>query len=293
VFKVIFSSDFHIGLITSEISRVYEIIAVLMKVVKHAVKIKADCVVFGGDIFDNNNPSEYLISQFMKVLNVLQKHDILVFIMVGNHDAISKPGRVSCLSFLKEIQPGYPNIVLIDKVKCIRIKKCELGNIYFTFLPHITKSEIPDKYKTVQQYLDKKANKIQKKLPEDCQHFVFSHLNVKGVIPGSEEYLLKKSEIFIPKIWEKEFNSKVRPAPYFIQAHIHTRQKPHKRFHIVGSPTFVDFGEKEKKKYYLELQIPMYLGEGDVQFNYKRSPCLNFKEVSMHLKKHDKIFCEA
>jgi len=278
-------TDTHLGLQTDEISRTEEIIHVMLHAVKYAVKVKADFVVLGGDSFDNNTPNEHLIAQFIRVLNILRKAGIKVFIMVGNHEVIANHERKSCLSFLRKMKGGYPNVKLIDDVKTIKMFKAEVGDIYFTFLPYVTKSHIKSGYKTVQKYMDIKAKGIRSDMPEHAQHFVFSHLNVPDCIPGSEKDMLKKIDVVVPKAFRQ-----FRPGknyPTIIQGHVHTRQRVG-NIHVVGSPVFVDFGEKEQDKYFLKMRIAEWLGEGPGGMEYIKTECAKMVEVGVGLKEGKK-----
>ena len=287
----VWSSDFHLGLYTDEVSRTAEIIKVLIFIAKHAVKIKADFVVFGGDIFDNNKPSEFLIAQFIRVLNILRKAGIKTFVMVGNHDAIADSERVSCLSFLKKMKSGYPNVELVDDVKFKMFHDGECGKVYFLFLPYLTKATIPDNYKSVQQYVDSKVRGYYKKLSWPDELFVFSHLNVPAAHPGSEESMLKKVDVHVPDILTKQNILKgVRTT--IIQGHIHTKQDIG-NIHIVGSPIFANFGEKEDQKFFLQLNIMNQMGEANDPatkkseknvLKYIKSPCRPFIEWDIEVK---------
>jgi len=291
--KYIFSSDFHIGLFTDELDRTNEIISIVTDIVNHAVSIKADGVIFGGDIFHNNNPSSYLIKRFLKIINILNKNGIKIWIIDGNHDKISNE-KISCLQFLKELKSGY-KVKLISDIKCLRIFKSEIGNCYFTFLPHISTNQIPDEFKTVQKYIDAKTKRIQESISINANHFIFSHLNVKEAIPGTEQFMLKRSEAYLPEpILNPEFK---HSRPIIIQAHIHTQQVID-RIHIIGSPIFVDFGEKEKKKYFCEINIPEYLGEGRHRIKMISTRCRPLKEFNIDCsktkleKKQIRILCK-
>ncbi len=278
--KGVWSSDFHIGLQTDDVDRADEIIRIMLFIAAHAIKIGADFVVLGGDIFDHNNPSEGLISRFIEVLNKLK--DIKVYVMVGNHDVIAKDKRRSCLSFIRKLKKGgYPNLRLVDEIKTIKMWKAEVGNVYFTFLPFIAKAHLKPAYKSVQQYVDVKAKAIQKKMPEDAQHFVFSHLMPPDCVPGTEDEMLKKVDVMVPKAFTEFKLGWCRPT--IINGHVHTRQDVG-GINVIGSPIFTAFGEKEKSKYFLQIDIPEFMGEGSGGLKYIRTPCLKFKEFDMHIK---------
>lgn len=280
--KFVWGSDFHIGLYTDEMNRTNEIIKVMKQIVNHAVLIKADGVIFGGDIFNNNNPSEDLIKKFISVVNICEKHKIPLFVMPGNHDTIADKDRVSCLGFLEEMSFGYPGLKYIPKFTTFKLFKAEVGDCWWTFIPDIKKAHISSKYKNVQSYIDKKAKFVQKKMPKLAQHYVFSHLNVPNASAGSEEYLLRKSQIYLPKVWTELTNPK-KGLPIIIQAHIHTRQTLN-NINIIGSPIFVGFGEKENSKYFLELHIPEHMGEGSGDLIYHKTNCLRFLEFTFEIK---------
>jgi len=274
--RVVWSSDFHLGLTTDEIDRTDEIIRVLEHIFKHAVKVKADCVVIGGDIFDHNQPGEHLIGLFIAVLNILSEAGIVAYIMVGNHDAIAKHKRRSCLSFIRKLSAhGYKNLKLIDDVKTIK-----MGKIHFSFLPFVSNAHIDKKYGSAQQYMDAKMRTARKKLKPSDLWFVFSHLNVKDCVYGTEEFMLKKVETWVPEFLTEP--DEQYPTPVIIQAHIHTRQEK-KNIHIVGSPCFTAFGEKEDNKYFLQLDIPESARDGKGGLTYHETPCLKFKEFDFHI----------
>jgi exonuclease SbcD len=276
VIRVVFTSDTHLGLMTEDVSRTDEILSVMLHIAKHAVKTKADYLIIGGDVFDNNTPTDYLIACFIRMLNILKKADIKVFVMPGNHDAIARQGRRSCLEFIKKLSVGYPNVRLIEDVTTIKIRKdFEAGAIYFTFLPFLNKSHIPDGFKSVQQYVDLKARTVSKKIKELDQHVVFSHLGIEGAIPGSEAGSLKKVETIVPKVFTQMRLG--RNYPTVVQAHIHSKQEI-KNVRIVGSPVFNDFGEKEESKFFLEIQLPRFMEDKTV-YTYHKTPCRPFVEI--------------
>ena len=133
--KIVFTSDWHLGLYTSEINRTSEIVQVCLNIVKHAIKIKADLLVIGGDIFHSNNPNEFLISQFIRILNLVRKYDLKTYVLVGNHDAISNGERKSCLDFVDLFKRSYPSVKLVSDIKCVEWFVADYGHVYLTFFP--------------------------------------------------------------------------------------------------------------------------------------------------------------
>lgn len=278
---IVHTSDIHLGLTTNEIDRTEEIVQVTLQAARKAIRYKKKnkdvLMVFGGDIFNHNNPSENLIGQFIRILNVLKKHDVATIVLVGNHDSISDPDRKSCLDFINKIRVGYPNIELVDDIKMVHFFQSDLGEVYLTFLPHITKAHLKGtKYKKVQDYINKKAQKIKEEIGQGQHNYIFSHLNVKGIIPGSEENLLRKSEVWIPDCFIMDKEHKGYLPPVIIQAHIHTRSKIN-NVNVIGSPIFCNFGEKEKNKYFAVIHIPESFNEKH-KIKYIKTDCKKFIE---------------
>jgi len=287
--RVVFSSDWHINLKTDNIDRTDEIINIGKKIVGHcywASKKEDVILILGGDIFNTNTPSEYHISKFIQVLNLIHKHNIKTYIMVGNHDSISDPERLSCLSFIRKIKVGYPSITLIDDIKFINIGTFDNGPLYFTFLPHISKALIVKKMNdgkirkeiTPQQYIDKRCEKILQNVGVGSQHYVFSHLNVLGAHTGSEENLLKKSDVFLPKCFTSVPIGFIPPK--IIQAHLHSHYIED-NLYVVGSPIFCGFGEKGTK-YFCDISISNQLGTED-EIGFIATNCIDFKELELNM----------
>ena len=298
--KIVFSSDFHLGLKTGEMDRTKEIISLMAQIVRHCANLKDDgeevVLVFGGDIFNTNVPSEHLISEFIKVLNLIRKNDIETYVMVGNHDAIADPNRLSCLSFVKRIGKAYPSISLVEDIQFMKIGTFDTGPLCFTFLPHITKALIQSKLNSgklkkeisTQAYIDDKCEKVLDKVGGYSQHLVFSHLNVRNVHGGSEENLLRKSEVYLPNIFLNVPLGFSKPA--IINGHIHSRTKIG-NVDIVGSPLFCSFGEAETDKYFLEIDYHGNLGKEPV-FKYIKTKCVQFKQMEVDMVSDNKRFME-
>ena len=279
--KVVWFSDTHLGLVTNDINRTEEIVRVSLDAVREATKLKKAgddvIIVIGGDIFDHNNPSEYLIGQFIRILNLAIKYKIKTYVLYGNHDAVSDTKRKGCLDFTKKLKGDYGLVQLVDDIKCIKWFTADYGHVYLTFFPHISKARLKDtEFKNIQSYIDAKAENIWDKIGVGYHQLAFSHLNVKGIIPGSEENLLKKSEVYLPDSFIEGNQRTGCIAPWIVQAHVHTRQK-RDNIRVIGSPIFVDFGEKEKNKYFAVIELPDQLGT-EWKIRYKKTQCLPFIE---------------
>lgn len=287
---VVWGSDFHLGLKTDDIDREEEIIGVFVQQIHYAKDLmsqgKKVIYVLGGDIMNRNNPSEDLISRFIeRVINLIRNLEIETYVMVGNHDSISVSGNTSCLTFIDKIRVGYPNIRLISDITLKKIADTDIGPLWFSFFPHITRVHLEDtKFASTQEYIEVKADKIMKKVGPQGMLYAFSHLNVRGAHGGSEENLLKKSEVYLPKALLEKIDDSYN-LPEIIQGHIHTKDRIN-NISIVGSPIYCGFGEGEEEKYFLHLEIATSMGKKDC-FNYKLTECRKFLQLELDLSKDD------
>lgn len=300
--RVIWGSDFHLGLKTDEIDRNDEILDIIEDMIDHGIKVheeeKEEVVfIFGGDIFNNNNPNEKLITLFIYILNRLRETGFKTFIMVGNHDEVSDPDRVSCLNFVGELGTAYPNITLVDDIKCIKMDTYDVGPLYFTFLPHISKALIQRNVNNgklrraipTQTYIEKKSEAVMKMVGQGSQHIVFSHLNVSGAHGGSEENLLRKSTVYLPKVMLSPPIGFIEPE--IVQAHIHSKDEIG-NIRIIGSQFYCGFGEREDEKYFLDLKINTELSGGPNVYNYIPTNCLQFKQLEVSMLEDNTPFME-
>lgn len=286
--KILFGSDFHIGLRLDGIDQTPDIIEAITRLVMKAVELKElgheVVLVFGGDIFDDNDPNEYHIGAFISVLSLIKQHDIVTYVMVGNHEARANPERLSSLSFIKEASVGFPSVTLVEDITSMEYGQSINGEVFLTFLPHVSKALVEKKKLKCapQEYIDQKCEKILKKMErKKCDHIVFSHLNVKGAHGGSEENLLRRSDVYLPHSFTEGCLSGIKP--FIIQGHIHSRQVID-NIHVVGSPVFCSFNEHGEKGFAI-MTVGRDIGD---QWGIEYFPALTPEFISLEL---DMIGC--
>lgn len=285
-YKVIFTSDWHLGLHTDGFDRNKDILNIVKQLYSHCRKLNnLKCIVLGGDIFDKNNPNEKDIAFFLKVLNKLSTL-CKIYIITGNHEAIHDGSRASCLSFLYPYSEKNPNIKIIEDVKVIKAFDTDGGPLHFIFLPHLTKYNLQDtKFDDVQDYINAKTKSIFKKIGKG-QSIAFSHLDIKNYDNrGSEERMLKKSNLRLPE----EMLTGVRLvdiAPTVINGHLHSRGKLD-NVHVIGSPIYTDFKDCDRSKYFAEITISDSI-TGDITVDYIETKCSKFVELDIDIM--DEVF---
>jgi DNA repair exonuclease SbcCD nuclease subunit len=250
-YKILHLNDLHLGLVVEGVDQTPHFEQIMIDFVNYGKKLKAEgydvILIFGGDIFDDNNPSEELVGVVIRIMCLIKAAGLLAYYNVGNHEACHNPERVSALSFIRDAKDAFPDIKLIDDITMISKGDCVEGKLFFTFLPHISKALIKSKNLSVspQEYIDNKCEKIVKNTEGELGiNLVFSHLNVKGVHAGSEANLLKRSDVFLPNVLTQDIYLGMKPT--IIQSHIHNRSQE-RNIHIVGSPVFCSANETGEK----------------------------------------------
>lgn len=290
--KIVVGTDTHLGLKTDGIDRNPEIFSVMEQITYEAIKwskTHLTYLIWTGDLFNKNNPSEAMIAEFIsRLINPCKgRPNLKVYFMAGNHDAISNPDNKSCLSFIGPLLQGYENVWLIEDVKSLAIETNDLGPLRFTFLPHITLAHLKDrtKYKNPQNYINAVCEHIQSKFATGTQHYIFSHLNIHGAHPGSEENLLNKSEAFLPKVWTER--GYISDLPQIINGHIHSHEVLD-NIYITGSPIYCGFGERDDDKAFITIDVPQTFNE---KFKIERIPtnCTPFRELELDLTSWDEV----
>jgi len=287
--KILFVSDIHLGLVSDLVDRTQETI----RVIKKDEAIRANKlvdkghdvdIVFGGDIFHKNTPSESSIASFIQIINMFSTFKCNLYIMSGNHDSVSDPKRLSCLSFIKKLSEMYNYVSLIDDIKAIKYKTTDAGQFVLVFLPHINNAHLEKhkEYKTTQSYINKRTEKLYEKLGNGTPTIVFTHLDIKGAIAGDEANLLMKSTVSLPECIIDNENCKILPT--IVSGHLH-KQSTLGNINIIGSPIYTDFSDCDLvDKYIAEITLPTDI-RGVPTINLHKTHCNNFIQITIDLHK--------
>lgn len=289
--KILSISDTHLGLMIDDYDLQDDIERILISFVRHGAKLKKQgfrvVLIFGGDIFESSRPTEANIGALLRVLWYIKKYELETYFIVGNHEATSNPKRVSSLSFIKDVKRAYPTIKLIEGYKHLNMGSYANGDVLFTFLPHISGAYLESKgiEQTPQEYVEEKCKLVIKKTEGFMgDHYVFSHLNVKGAHGGSEELLMKKSNVYLPACMTQGVFMGCKPT--IIQYHIHERQEQG-NLKIVGNPIRCAVNETGEKGYQL-ITVPIEMGNPQT-FEYidTNPPSFNLVELDLRGRNED------
>ncbi|HKM03542.1 MAG TPA: exonuclease SbcCD subunit D [Lachnospiraceae bacterium] len=133
--KFIHTGDLHIGKTINDFNLLKDQKFILDQMIKIAKEEKVDAFVIAGDIYDRSIPSAEAVVLLDEFLSTLQKEDIKVFMISGNHDS---PERISFGKKILEkqglfIQGIYEEPAIMNEVIC----KDEFGQVSFFFMPFV------------------------------------------------------------------------------------------------------------------------------------------------------------
>ncbi|MDF2472406.1 MAG: sbcD [Anaerocolumna sp.] len=154
--KFLHISDLHIGKKFKEIDFTLDQLHILNEIIKIAEEERPDGILIAGDIYDRSIPPAGAVNIFDDFLTQLEKRNIKVFMVSGNHDS---PERIN---FGKEIL-GKNNIYIagtfkgnLDKVTL----EDDFGSINIYLLPYIRPSFVSNYYSELEITSYESAAKI-------------------------------------------------------------------------------------------------------------------------------------
>ncbi len=137
-------------------------------------------------------------------------------------------------------------------------------------------------YKTTQEYIDKRTEKLYAKLGNGVPTIVFTHLDIKGAIAGDEANLLMKSTVSLPECIVANEDCKILPT--IVSGHIHLASIQ-KNINIIGSPIYTDFSDCDLvDKYIAEITLPTDI-RGVPTIDLHKTHCNNFIQITIDLHK--------
>ncbi len=111
--RILHTADIHLGVETFGYtrenginSRISDYLAMLDSLVSVAVTQKYDAFLIAGDIFENERPSNYVVTEFSKRIRSLLDGGVAVIITPGNHETSSSARVPSVLEIIRALKPS-------------------------------------------------------------------------------------------------------------------------------------------------------------------------------------------
>lgn len=184
--KIFHIADLHLGKRVNEVSMIDEQSYILDEIVQYIDKEKPKALIIAGDIYDRAIPSAESVKLFDMFLNNINKLDLKVYIITGNHDSKERLSFAS--SILKNqgfyIESDYKQEVFMDQIEDV--------NLYM--IPFIKPQDVRPYYgdetiETYQEAFEKVMNTIElddEKLNICVAHQFVTHQNTSPTLSDSE-----------------------------------------------------------------------------------------------------------
>lgn len=206
---VVVSSDYHADWRTSGVDRYQDVRSAAIEVVTEALNVRADLFLFLGDLTDPDNPrSHRAVALGVEIATILDRDGIENRWLVGNHDTIEDGSGLNALEPIDALRRSGGLVGVYSSPRVEVVKGAAIVALPFTPASHAYDPE---------EFIR------EVKVPDTGRVIVIGHLNIEGIVPGSEtDEMPRGREVF----WPIEA---IRNAPWFDRAicfggHYHKRQ---------------------------------------------------------------------
>lgn len=262
--------------------------------IKDAIDLKVDLVVFAGDAFRLRDPSQTQQREFAKRILRLTNAGIKVFLLAGNHDIPNAQGRATSLEIYDTL--NVEGVTVASGVGNHALET-NTGTIQISALPWLRRSAVVTRegserksHEEIRKYsqdvLSQSIGKMASELEPTQPALLVGHATVSTARLGSEQSMMMGNDyLLLPGVvGDKRFD-------YVALGHIHRHQILQDRPPTVysGSLHRVDFSEENDEKGYCLVTIEM----GDdpshrkTQVEFKQVWARKFKTISVKLDSDD------
>lgn len=223
--------DLHLGRLLYGYDLTPHIRSTMYRFFDLCVSHKMHAAVVLGDVFDRPTPTEALRKIVVQWFNEFERAGINLYVLVGNHDAMSNPESPSALESLRVVDWNYIQIVS----RPMRVA----GRFLMVPFPS------PGLYDTPDEWLVELASE-QEGLRQAS--VAFTHLDVYGAVVGEQAFPYRGSDYQIPDVMlEDDF------IDLIVGGHIHKPQKVGK-VKLVGAAERLRFDEREDDRAFTILR---------------------------------------
>lgn len=293
--RFIHTADIHFGvenygkidLATGIHSRLLDFSKALNFIIDVAIEENVDFFLFCGDAYKTHNPTQTQQKLFLESFLRLQKAEIPVVIIVGNHDHPLTFGKVHALDLFSQLPSGGFHVISKPKLLELETKS---GKIQILGIPWPSKTTLSlsqnsflEQSQSVASIVSAKVTAIIKKYAAEINPnfpaVLAGHLTVSnGIFSGSERSTLYGLDpIFFPS------DLAISPFKYVALGHLHRHQElSNGNIPIVysGSPEKIDFGERNDVKGFCLVKIE----KNECTYEFLKTPTRDFLQIDIQLK---------
>lgn len=262
--KILFFSDTHAGLTISGYDT-RDILKKALEEILEEIEIwQPDLVVHGGDVFHSSNPKP---EDYAMMMGFFSSYDTPTIVIRGNHDE-SNGIRADAIEpirrtkFVGYIEDSVANSLLFldedddeimissDRVFCPELPtKITFGDKEILVFPYVAEARAKKLTGLSAQRLVIDLLKANKGKNIDA---AFGHLDVQGVIEGSEASVARGATLLLPRTLAGSCS-----FPFF-NGHIHKKQivkLKNTTINFPGSVIRTDFSEVDGSKGFLKVEV--------------------------------------
>lgn len=291
--KILHFADLHIGVEnygrlnpeTGLNARLEDFLAALDKIVESALSESVDLVLFAGDAFKINEPSNTHQRVFAERIWRLSQQGIPTFLLIGNHDQTNKYGESHALDIYDTL--SIPNVHVSSRPGVYRVPT-RSGILQIATMPHVSRSALMTHNDFAGRTLAEVDRSIVEQVDEILAHFshqldpalpaiLAAHVGVEQARMGSEQTMSIGYGFTVP------LSVLTRPEyQYVALGHVHKHQILCTDPPVVypGSVERVDFGEEKEDKGYMLVELEV--GQ-PAQYRFVRLPGRRFLTLEVDL----------
>jgi exonuclease SbcD len=266
--KILHFADLHIGVenygrINPESglnSRLEDFLRALDTIVETALSEAVDLVLFAGDAFKINEPTNTHQRVFAERIWRLSQHGIPTFLLIGNHDQTNKYGESHALDIYDTL--AIPNVHVSGRPGIHRVET-RSGLLQIATMPHVSRSALMTHDDFAGRTLAEVDRSIVDQVGEILQHFsqqldpklpaiLAAHVGIEQASMGSEQSMSIGYGFTVP------LHLVARPEyQYVALGHVHRHQVLCEDPLVIypGSVERVDFGEEKEDKGFILVEL--------------------------------------
>lgn len=258
--RILHTADLHLGVLTYGVSgkdgintRITDYFATLDELVAKAREHDTDAFIIAGDVFENERPDNFVVSEFAKRVRALLDAGISVVISPGNHETSSSVRVPSAIEIIKALRPqkhDEPNVVCevigmqpsfpgdVKTLGDLTLVRTKSGPIQILAMPYPRRSEIlsseemknqskeDNKRQAGSRFLERIKSLAKLALPDAPSIFI-GHFGLKEaeLQPGKKGYLADDVVISLYDVTSSLSDSKAAFS-YIALGHYHNPQVP-------------------------------------------------------------------
>lgn len=266
--KILHFADLHIGVEnygrinpdTGLNSRLEDFLKALDTIIETALDEQVDLVLFAGDAFKINEPTNTHQRVFAERIWRLSQQGVPTFLLIGNHDQTNKYGESHALDIYDTL--AIPNVHVSGRPGIHRIPT-RSGMLQIATMPHVSRSALMTHDDFAGRTLAEVDRSIVEQVGEILQHFsqqldpalpaiLAAHVGIEQARMGSEQSMSIGYGFTVP------LHLVARPEyQYVALGHVHKHQVLSEDPLVIypGSVERVDFGEEKEDKGFVIVDL--------------------------------------